>query len=143
MIRGFTLIEVLVYMTLLSLLFVGTHTMSSAITSTAERIHAETQILSEGIFISILIKDAITGSTVTHAGDDSFVLSDGRAFRRVNDVLWYDYANTSQQLTYPPISLSAFTGTLVSSPTEPTYVEITFTLSDHGVHHSFTSLLYP
>lgn len=143
MMHGLTLIEVLVYMTLLSFLLIGTHTMSTAITADAARIHAETQILSEGIFISKLLTEAVTNNAVVYAGTGSLSLSDGRVFRLVSDVLWYDYGSTSQQLTHSPVKLSMFESVLVSSTTAPTYVVVSFTLSVPGTERSFISLLYP
>ena len=142
MMRGLTLIEVLVYMTLLSLLLVGTHTISSAIATAAQRTHVETQILSEGIFISNLIKNSAAQSPVAHIEHDSLVLSDGRIFRQTDGVLWYEYGNTGQQLSYLPITVSVFENLLVSSTTAPSYVEVVFTLSAYGIERSFTSLLY-
>lgn len=142
MMRGLTLIEVLVYMTLLSLLLVGTHTMSSAIATAAQRTHVETQILSEGIFISNLIKNSAAQSPVSHVEHDSLALSDGRVFRQTDGVLWYEYEDTAQQLTFPPVTLSVFESTVVSSTTTPTHMEVRFTLSAHGIDRSFTSLLY-
>ena len=144
MMHGLTLIEVLVYMALLSFLLFGVYTMNLAITTATSRIHTETQILSEGIFISELIKDAAYQNQPTvYAGDDSLRLSDGVAFRRVGDVLWYDYRSTSQQLTYTPIALTEFVSTVVSSTSTPSYIEVSFRLSNEGVSRMFSTFIYP
>jgi len=108
--QGFSLIECLIYIALCTILIVGSHAGTVAISTSAERIHLESILFYEGVLVLRHIERVITENEVVQIGVDGSVilrLKDGEMAQLYVDdhVLEYNVGSDSFLFSFAPVSV--------------------------------------
>ena len=143
MTRGVTLIECLMYMTLLSLLTIGSHAAVVAVAASTDRTSEEALVLREAMFLRERIRDEMRESErITESGHGLLVVAQegGREvrFELIDRAIVYRRDGTALSLV-PAVDALDFTTELHASSTE---LRVAFELGSARTARRFSYLLY-
>lgn len=151
--RGFSYLELLIYLALFALLLVGALSGAAALSSSAQRVQAHARMEEDGTFVLQRIRwDIAHARRITAESDILTIEGDGISSRyfEADGRLKSEHDGYAYALTDSSISASEFSIVLPGTPesaTDPRYVSVSFRLTapvsgDPGIKDPFAETFY-